>query len=219
MPLRLVNKEVNIFYRRWLKITLMACKTCESILIQISINIIKMVAITLPSAGDGTMNEYAYVLLTSLWIAFQCYMTGFLVVEVKRAKTFTDEYMNKNFLDEHKKAFPNDKRVPKYGYPDMGCGHYSSKLTYKEWFEFNLAQRVHGNFLEQVMTVCLLVLVAGIRHPAYTVYLGIAYSVARIFNAYGYSRTVKGRVPGFILCTLCMFTLFGLSVHTLLGLM
>lgn len=60
-----------------------------------------MVTITLPSAGDGSMNEYAYVLLTSLWIAFQCYMTGFIVVEVKRAKTFTKEYMNKNFLEEH----------------------------------------------------------------------------------------------------------------------
>ena len=90
-----------------------------------------MVTITLPSAGDGSLNEYGYVLLTALWIAFQCYMTGFLVVEVKRAKTYTKEYMEKNYLKEHLEAFPKDKTVPKFGYPDMGCGYYSSKLTYK----------------------------------------------------------------------------------------
>jgi len=30
----------------------------------------------------------------------------------------------------------------------MGSGRYSEKLEYKEWFEFNNAQRVHVNFVE-----------------------------------------------------------------------
>ncbi len=90
-----------------------------------------MVTITLPSAGDGSLNEYGYVILVAIWIAFHCYMTGFILVEYKRSKTYTDDYLKKNYLDEHLKAFPKDKRVPKLGYPDMGNGFYSSKLTYK----------------------------------------------------------------------------------------
>ena len=179
-----------------------------------------MVKITLPSSGiDGSaLNDYGYVLLTAMWIAFQCYMTGFLVVEVKRAKTYTQEYMEKNFLDEHKKAFPNDKTVPKFGYPDMGCGWYSSKLTYKQWFEFNLAQRVHGNFLEQQIIVCFFILVAGVKHPKWTIILGFLYSAGRLLNAYQYTKTVKGRVPGFILSVLSLFSLAGLAVNAMYSL-
>jgi hypothetical protein len=33
-------------------------------------------------------------------------------------------------------------------YPDMGNGRYSEKLSYKEWFEFNNAIRVHYNYIE-----------------------------------------------------------------------
>ena len=113
-------------------------------------------------------------------------MTGFVVVEYKRAKTYTEEYLKKNYEEEHKKAFPNDKRVPKFGYPDMGCGWYSSKLSYKEWFQFNVAQRIHGNFLEQLVTVTLLILIAGLKYPAYTFYAGIAYSIGRLLMAIGY---------------------------------
>ena len=177
------------------------------------------ITITLPSAGDGSLNEYGYVLLTAFWIAFQCYMTGFVLVEYKRAKTYTQEYLDKNYLEEHQKAFPKDKKVPKFGYPDMGNGWYSSKLTYKQWFQFNLAQRVHHNFLEQCIIVVFLILVAGIRHPGYTVIAGGCYSLGRILNAIGYSQSVKGRVPGFVFGMLTLFTLMGMSVHSAYGLL
>ena len=149
-----------------------------------------MLRIELPSAGDGSLNEYGYVLLMAMWIAFQCYLTGFVVVEKKRIETYTDEYLVKHYLEDHMKAFPKDKRIPKLGYPDMGNGWYSTKLTYKQWFEFNLAQRVHWNFLEQLFIVIFLMLIAGVRHPGYTVITGGVYSFARLLNAYGYSKTV-----------------------------
>ena len=56
--------------------------------------------------------------------------------------------MKKNFDELHKKSFPGSSGAPQQGYPDMGCGLYSEKLSYKDWFTFNLAARVHGNFLE-----------------------------------------------------------------------
>jgi len=30
------------------------------------------------------------------------------------------------------------EKVPKGGYPDCGNGVYADKLSYKDWFEFNL---------------------------------------------------------------------------------
>jgi hypothetical protein len=36
-----------------------------------------------------------------------------------------------------------DIDVPKGGYPDMGNGKFGKKLGYREWFEFNTAQRAH----------------------------------------------------------------------------
>ena len=101
----------------------------------------------------------------------------------------------------------------------MGNGWYSSKLSYKQWFEFNLVQRVHYNFIEQCIIVVFLVLIAGIRHPSYTVVAGGIYSVARLLNAIGYSQSVKGRVPGFIFGTLSMFALMGLATHSAYGML
>ena len=59
-------------------------------------------------------------------------------MEVKRAKVFNGEFMKKHFGEEHMKAYPKDTKTPQYGYPDMGSGFYSKKLSYKDWFEFNL---------------------------------------------------------------------------------
>ncbi len=101
----------------------------------------------------------------------------------------------------------------------MGNGWYSSKLSYKQWFEFNIAQRVHYNFIEQCIIVVFLILIAGVRHPSYTVIAGGVYSIARLWNAISYSRSVKGRVPGFLIGSLAMFSLMGMATHTAWGML
>lgn len=93
-------------------------------------------------------DEYPYVMLLSIAIAFQCFLFGFIAVGPKRSKFFTKEFMKKNFGEEHAKAFPNNPNPPKGGYPDTGSGLYAKKLGYKEWFELNIAQRIHGNFVD-----------------------------------------------------------------------
>ena len=123
--------------------------------------------------------------------------------------------MTKNYNAEHLKAFPGDKRVPKLGYPDMGCGWYSGKLTYKQWFDFNVVQRIHMNFLEQLFFLLFLILTAGVTNPAYTVYAGIAYCLGRLIMALGYLRSPKDRRPGGILLNGSTLALFGLSAHSL----
>jgi hypothetical protein len=50
-----------------------------------------------------------------------------------RVKAFTGEKLTKM----HKEAFPEEDKLPKFGYPDLGCGRYSDALPYKDWFEMN----------------------------------------------------------------------------------
>lgn len=104
-------------------------------------------------------SSYPYVLLSATLIGAQCYMTGFVVPQSKRKKLFNEEFLQKNFGDEHKKEFGT--KVPAQGYPDTGNGRYSEKLSYKDWFEFNNAQRVHQNFVETVGIVMISTLIAG----------------------------------------------------------
>ena len=47
--------------------------------------------------------------------------------------------MEKNFSDQIKRDFGPDAKIPGMGYPDMGAGIFSRKLSYKDWFEFNCA--------------------------------------------------------------------------------
>ena len=53
--------------------------------------------------------------------------------------------MEKYFQAEHKKATGYD--ITANGYPDMGNGLYSQKLSYKDWYDFNVLQRIHMNCL------------------------------------------------------------------------
>ena len=52
--------------------------------------------------------SYNYVLWTSLVVAIQCFITGFAVAARKRYSIFTADFLEKNFGDEHRKAFPGD---------------------------------------------------------------------------------------------------------------
>ena len=71
------------------------------------------------------------------------------------------------------------QEVPKQGYPDCGSGRFSYQLTYKEWFEFNLAQRLHYNYLDNVSIIVFLLLVAGLEHPQKASLCGAVYIGSR----------------------------------------
>ena len=96
------------------------------------------------------------------------------------------------------------KGPAKGGYPDCGSGRYSQRLEYKDWMEFNLAQRSHKNTLEFLTPTLCMLLVAGITFPWTAVTLGCIYFVARIIFAIGYSTSPELRVPGVVLSTFCV---------------
>ena len=149
--------------------------------------------------------DYRWVLLTASLMAFHFILTGFIAAGGRRKKTFTPEFLEKNFREEHEAAFAGgsekQKAISKEGYPDTGSGRYSAKLGYKEWFEFNVGQRIHYHYLESVTSVICWLLIAGLLYPWVAVAFGGAYIVGRIIFHLGYSmKGPKGRVIGFLVC-------------------
>ena len=148
------------------------------------------------------LNLYRYVALTAALILFHCSMTGFLVTGPQRKKHFSEEFMKENFQTEHERHFPDGKakELAKGGYPDMGSGRYSEKLSYKAWYEFNVAQRIHYHYLESVTSVICWILVAGIRLPIPAIAFGAGVCLGRIIFHRGYHmKGPRGRFAGFIL--------------------
>ena len=95
-----------------------------------------------------TLNhEYGTVLFVVLTFALYLTLVGFKYGGGGRREIFHFENMQK-FQEEHKKAFGGEAELCDRGYPDNGSGRYSKNLTYKEWFDFNSNQRIHGNLLD-----------------------------------------------------------------------
>ena len=87
------------------------------------------------------LNLYRYVALVATLIMLQFLVTGFVAPGRTRGKVFTKEFMEENFKTEHQRFYTEGKSadVPKGGFPDMGSGRYSERLSYKDWFNFNVA--------------------------------------------------------------------------------
>ena len=100
-------------------------------------------------------------MLSAVILAFECIIIGFVVPGRIRGKVFTKEFLKHNFNEIHYLNTKEDVHDQK-GYPDMGSGFYSKKLSYADWLLFNRAQRVHLNFVEAIATYLILILVAGL---------------------------------------------------------
>ena len=82
----------------------------------------------------------------------------------------------------------------------MGSGRYSQKLTYKQWYEFNSAQRAHYNFVEWIASTLALLLIAGVYFPIPSAALGLAIFIGRLIYAIGYlTGGPQGRLIGVLI--------------------
>ena len=158
---------------------------------------------------------HGWVLITTAAIALQCILVGFFVAGKTRLKVFNQEMLETNFGDDH---FQSTKQsIKRGGYPDMGNGRYSAKLSYGDWLDFNKAQRVHYNFVEQVASILIFVILGGILHPIEASVIGFTFIISRI--CYGYYTTPEGsahpaRVVGALLGDICLLAGFGLVVYS-----
>ena len=78
----------------------------------------------------------------------------------------------------------------------MGNGWYSQKLPYKDWYEFNCAQRAHQNYFEHLPSIVSIILIGGLYVPAITLAYAILCILVRTGYAISYStRGAGARVP------------------------
>ncbi|KAJ3375119.1 Microsomal glutathione S-transferase 3 [Allomyces arbusculus] len=104
----------------------------------------------------------------------------------------------------------------KYGiaYPDMGSGRYTTKLTDAQWHEFNSAQRVHQNYLEQMATVNTAIFCSGIFNPTWTAGLTAVYILGREVFIRGYiNQGPDARLRGSVIFWPAFFGMIGIATH------
>lgn len=119
--------------------------------------------------------------------------------------------MKENFEDEHQEAFKQE--ITEGGYPDVGSGYYAKKLSYKDWYFFNNAQRAHMNFVEMIASSLMFLLVGGLYCSCLATGFGALMIVSRAIYAWGYmSSGPQGRRLGAILNGLAILGLFILSM-------
>ena len=94
----------------------------------------------------------------------------------------------------------------------MGNGLYADKLSYKDWVQFNLSQRSHKNFVEQITIISFLLLTAGVVYPIWTLVLGGIYIIGRLIYVIGYRRSAKSRSFGGMTLNLSLFALIALDI-------
>eukprot|EP01017_Pseudomicrothorax_dubius_P025676 TRINITY_DN2798_c0_g1_i1.p1 TRINITY_DN2798_c0_g1~~TRINITY_DN2798_c0_g1_i1.p1 ORF type:complete len:174 (+),score=13.76 TRINITY_DN2798_c0_g1_i1:43-564(+) len=140
--------------------------------------------------------DYGLVILTSAALAIMCFSLGPTVIASRR-KHFNKEFMDQ-FREEHQREI--GEPLPDLGFPDIGSGRYSAKLSYKSWFEFNNAQRTHQNFIEALTVVISCTLTGGLRFPIPATIIGGLHFIGRLIYIIGYRfKGPRGRSIGAVL--------------------
>ncbi|KAK9768667.1 Microsomal glutathione S-transferase 3 [Basidiobolus ranarum] len=102
----------------------------------------------------------------------------------------------------------------KVDYPDMGCGRYADKLSDEDWVAFNNVQRSHQNYVEQISSAQVFVLLSGLFYPKVSGFLGFTYIVGRQLYSAGYrSKGPEGRMIGAIALDVALVVMFLIIVY------
>ncbi len=151
---------------------------------------------------------YGLIVLEVLFITFHIVLTS-VPINGLRAK-----YFNKEFYVKH---FPGWKgKIPsKSGYPDMGGGRISDKLTDEEFFNFGNAQRAHYNYLEGALPIIFSLLVSGLHYTRFTFIAGLVYIIGRELYSQGYRKNgPAGRLIGVLILDVALVVLLGTAFYT-----
>ena len=95
------------------------------------------------------------------------------------------------------------------GFPDSGEGMFADKLSYKQWFNLNNANRVYRNFIESYLNLVVIILVSGNVYPKATLAIAAVQCVARpIYSIMYYISGGDYRRCGALLGGLPLYGLF-----------
>ncbi|KZF21591.1 membrane-associated proteins in eicosanoid and glutathione metabolism [Xylona heveae TC161] len=115
------------------------------------------------------------------------------------------------------------RKAAKVPYPNA---YASPEQAAKETaaFQFNCAQRAHGNYLEHQPSVLIALLLSGVFYPRLAALMGGLWSFNRVLYTLGYTRPSwgpdgKGRYKGtaYILCELALYVMTCLAGWKLLN--
>ena len=127
-----------------------------------------------------------YVVVVAALFGIQNMLFSFVHSQRIRAKVFNEDWTKENLEGMHQSFMGKDAPAPFMGYPDNGAGIYSRMLSYKHWFEFNCAQRVHNNNIEHLTWNMPMLLVNGFFFPRITAALGSVVLGGRELYRVGY---------------------------------
>lgn len=103
-----------------------------------------------------------------------------------RTEAFSDKFMKERFDQLHQMMVSRDAPTPKMGYPDQGAGLFARELPYKQWYRFNIHQRIHSNSLEHLSWFLPLLFVQGVFMPRFAAGMAATMLVGREFYRFGY---------------------------------
>jgi len=159
--------------------------------------------------------NFGLVVISCAIICLQIIVTGFFVVGRARKKVFTKDFLRDNFGEEHEQ-YTNANIEETSGYPDMGNGRYSAKLDYNSWLHFNIAQRIHYNYLEFVASILMVTFLGGLNFPILASSFGFAYAFGRLLYSIFYQSKEGAkniwRGLGAIICDLSFLVNFILAI-------
>ncbi len=99
-----------------------------------------------------------------------------------------------NFKEDHQIAFAGAKEIHPHGDPDNVDGWYSSKLSYREWYELASAKRAHQDHAEAMPYSTILTLLGAIKYPWVTFGFSSLYLIGSFLVSREYIR--KGANTG-----------------------
>ena len=127
------------------------------------------------------------------------------------------KYMD-NFKEDHKIAFGESKALHPHGDPDDVDGWYSSKLSYREWYELASAKRAHQDNAEAMPYATLLTLLGAIKFPWVAIGFSTVYLLGSLKLAIEYLRkgaNTGGKCLGRAVAKYALYALAGVAVFSM----
>eukprot|EP00455_Lapot_gusevi_P041295 TRINITY_DN4772_c0_g4_i1.p1 TRINITY_DN4772_c0_g4~~TRINITY_DN4772_c0_g4_i1.p1 ORF type:complete len:161 (+),score=61.73 TRINITY_DN4772_c0_g4_i1:69-551(+) len=133
--------------------------------------------------------DFGYVMLAAIAIAFQCLLTGFAVGGARK------------------------KTKNEVKYPDMG--YCKKDMDEKDWLLINNYQRAHYNYVESVAAAISFLVLSGLKYPRFAASCGAVYVVGRAAYSWGYQHSgPNGRRIGAVVLEVALLAMFLVAVYS-----
>lgn len=158
--------------------------------------------------------EFGYALLAAIVLCIVYIFHGPCVIARARGRYFSKTFMQENFGEVHRESFGSE--IAGGGAPDSGNGWYADKMSYKNWVEFNIANRTAVHILEWMPVTLLMIVIGGIKLPIPAAIAGFVFVLGRIILTIGVlSYGPRGRMLGGAIAEIALLGNFVIAIWSL----